>query len=183
MGAPENVTFYMWADDTARLYINGELRLSAGSQTTQYTTVLPKGSTKLVVTFMEWTGWQSLSLRMGRNTATALGAADALPWSKITPQPLGAAWPVALAVNGVAAVPSCTAGAVTVLLSGRTEIADEPAVARAPPAGVCPYIYSRYRTPVLFAPSTQTLSAPGGITGPDFKQAADSYSMLVRACA
>ncbi|GAX81122.1 hypothetical protein CEUSTIGMA_g8556.t1 [Chlamydomonas eustigma] len=156
-----NYTFFISADDSASLYVNG--LLVVGSQGS-YTTTLPAGPSQFIIIYQQFGGWAQISFQW--NAGVAGSQAQALPWGQVTPFLPGTPVPVTVTVNGVPSVPACA----TQLLDASTggglglPLNSEPASATLP-NGYCGYLYSSYRTPTLSASaSSAVVYSPSSLT-------------------
>ncbi|EFJ47178.1 hypothetical protein VOLCADRAFT_92358 [Volvox carteri f. nagariensis] len=168
----ENVTFYMYADDDARLYIDDVL---VGGRNTPLDTILYPGLRKLVVTHVEYNGGAYLSVVISRRQPNgARGPFAYLEWQKVTPVPPGTPLPVKLTVNGIDSVTQCPVTNLTLVLPGQPKAPFEPSWVQTPNR-TCSYVYSVYRTPSLSALSGITLS---GIMQPTFNSTNTTLSIF-----
>ena len=107
------------------------------------------GYHKFVIAMFDIMGIASLNVTMGIN-----GSAYApVPMARVYPVQPGAATPVSLSVNGVAAQPLCGASGATTLSAAPAvfDISPPEPTSVPVPAGSCAYLYSSHRTPVLIS--------------------------------
>ncbi|EFJ47176.1 hypothetical protein VOLCADRAFT_92353 [Volvox carteri f. nagariensis] len=168
----ENVTFYMYADDDARLYIDDVL---LGGRYTPLDTILYPGMRKMVITYVEYTSMASLSVLVSRRQPDgSRGPFANLEWQKVTPVPPGTPLPVKLTVNGIDSVTQCPVTNLTVVLPGQPKAPFEPSWVQTPNT-TCSYVYSICRTPSLSILSGITLS---GIMQPTFNSTNTTLSIF-----
>ncbi|KXZ43941.1 hypothetical protein GPECTOR_77g37 [Gonium pectorale] len=143
-----NASFYMSCDDSARLYIDGEL---IGSSGWGLPTTLQPGVRKFVITFVEWTGTASIKLYVSYVGSNGYSTGwQQVEWSKVTPVAPGAPLPIGLTVNGVAADPACPPSTVQLQLPYRQPLSYEPSSVPLS-NGTCAYVYTTHMTPTLVA--------------------------------
>ena len=73
-----NITFWLNADDSARLYIN-DMALGPGSSSQSVSVVLGAGYHGFVVTYVQYTGWADVSLDWDAGSGTRVP----VPWSQV----------------------------------------------------------------------------------------------------
>lgn len=182
----ENVTFYLNADDAARLYINDDLVVStSGSGSTSSAwKLIETGIYKIVITYVEWTGAARINLQVASanlTTGVLLGSAQPLGWQKVSPVPPGTQLPIEMSINGVPAVAACPQKDLQLQQPTSPLIGAEPPTASTP-NGTCAFVYSTYLTPQLMAVKTLIGTLiPKGITpnsGPIPYSNVDLYANL-----
>ncbi|GIL53447.1 hypothetical protein Vafri_9024 [Volvox africanus] len=157
----ENVTFRVDADDLALLYIDD---LLLGSQNKDLNIGLTAGVHKIVATFVEFTGWAGVHLKVALTSNGSMGSYSVVEWQKVTPVQPGLALPVELTVNGVKSDRKCPSSTKVLQLTNQPVLSWEP-TELALSYGTCGFIYTTYRTPALATLNPLTLS---GITVPSF---------------
>ncbi|KAG1667228.1 hypothetical protein FOA52_009793 [Chlamydomonas sp. UWO 241] len=155
-----NYTFYPSADDTLQMWIDG-VKLAAWERTamTPKSAVLNAGLHKFVLIHMDYQSYASVTLRWDAGSGT--GTAQDLPWATAMPFPPGVPLSIAVRVAGVRAVAACGADMIDLtnggaLTRGLTGEASSVSILE----GVCAYVYSSYRTPMLTAALTTAQLTP-----------------------
>ncbi|KXZ54727.1 hypothetical protein GPECTOR_4g796 [Gonium pectorale] len=160
--ANEAVAFYLRSDDRARLYVDDEF---IGNQWTSLSTNLSPGVHKIMVTYVEWTGYAYLQLQVSYMQDNGYMSSWASPeWQKMSAVPPGRALPVKLTVNGVEAQMDCPATTVALKPPYLPAVSYEPATVNLP-GDVCTYVYATQLTPTLVSLKPMAL---GGVTTPVF---------------
>ncbi|EFJ47175.1 hypothetical protein VOLCADRAFT_92352 [Volvox carteri f. nagariensis] len=168
----ENVTFRLDSDDESRLYVDEQL---IGSCWNNLNVSLAAGVHKIVTTFVEYSGWATVKLRVMLTRADGtMGPLSTVEWQKVTPVPPGEALPVELTVSGVSSDKWCPTSTKILQLPGQPALSWEPPQVTVP-YGTCGYIYSTYRTPSLSILSGITYS---GIMQPTFNSTNTTLSIF-----
>ncbi|PNH07097.1 Fibrocystin-L [Tetrabaena socialis] len=153
--------FQFTVDDHCMLYIDG---VYAGSRDDRpIRTSLSAGVHRFVVTYLEYAGISHIDMLW--DAGDGLGATRRLPWSGAMPFPFSTAIPISVTVNDIPAGTACTSE--TLDLAAGAAATDGDPTSLTTPGGLCPYVFSPYRTPLITAasglpagrlPATLTLS-------------------------